>query len=300
MQKTVEVALIQTSCEDDDQEKNFRNTIKRIEEAAKNGAKIVCTHELFKSRYFCQTIDNDNFDLAEEINADNATIKTLSALASRLEIVIVASLFEKRVAGLYHNTTVVLDADGSYLGKYRKMHIPDDPFYYEKYYFTPGDLGYRTFETKYAKIGVLICWDQWFPEAARLTAMLGAEIIFYPTAIGYMPGEKEAVGTSTFDAWDMIQRSHAIANGCFVACANRVGFEKNPEGEDGTIFWGQSFVSDPYGKIIGRASETQDDTLLCTINLTEIEMFRNRLGHFFRDRRGDSYANLSKRFLDSK
>ena len=299
MQKTVDVALIQMSC-GEDQAKNFDKAVARMTEAANNGAKIVCTHELFKSRYFCQTIDNSHFDFAEEINEGNTTIKKLSDLASRLEIVIIASLFEKRAPGIYHNTAVVMDADGSYLGKYRKMHIPEDPSYYEKYYFTPGDLGYRVFKTKYANIGVLICWDQWFPEAARLTAMKGAEIIFYPTAIGYIPGEKEVVGTSTFDAWDVVQRSHAVVNGCFVACANRVGFEKNPENEDGIIFWGQSFVSDPYGKIIKRAPENQDDILLCTIDLAEIEVFRNRLGHFFRDRRGDSYADLSRRFLDDE
>jgi N-carbamoylputrescine amidase len=298
MKKTVDVALIQMSC-GEDQAKNFERAVERITEAANSGAKIVCTHELFKSRYFCQTIDNNHFDFAEEINENNATIKTLSKLASRLKIVIIASLFEKRAPGLYHNTAVVLDADGSFLGKYRKMHIPEDPFYHEKHYFTPGDLGYRVFKTKYANIGVLICWDQWFPEAARLTAMQGAEIIFYPTAIGYVPGERESAGTSTFDAWDVIQRSHAVANGCYVACANRVGFEKNPENEEGITFWGQSFVSNPHGKIMGRASENQDDTLLCTVDLAEIETFRNRLGHFFRDRRSDSYADLSRRFLDN-
>jgi N-carbamoylputrescine amidase len=224
----------------------------------------------------------------------------LSGLASSLEIVIIASLFEKRAPGIYHNTAVVFDADGGYLGKYRKMGLPEDPFYYEKHYFTPGDLGYRVFKTRYATIGVLICWDQWFPEAARLTAMKGAEIIFYPTAIGYMPGERESVGTSTFEAWNVVQRGHAVANGCFVASANRVGFEENPEGEGGIIFWGQSFASDPYGKIIKQATENQEEVLLCTIDLAEIEETRNRLSHFFRDRRIDSYTELTKLYLDNE
>lgn len=299
MPKSVDIALIQMSC-GEDTVKNFEKTVDRMTEAAKRGAKIVCTSELFKSRYFCQTIDINHFKLAEKIDGDNATIKELSGLASRLEIVIIASLFEKRAPGIYHNTSVVLDADGTYLGKYRKMHIPEDPSFYEKHYFTPGDLGYRVFKTRHANIGVLICWDQWFPEAARLTAMKGADIIFYPTAIGYMPGEKEVVGTSTLDAWEVIQRSHAIANGCFVACVNRVGFEKNPDNEEGILFWGQSFVSDPYGRIIKQTSEDQDDILLCTIDLAEIDVFRNRLGHFYRDRRGDSYTDLTKRFLDNE
>ncbi len=299
MRKEIDIALIQMSC-GEDQTKNFEKAVDCITEAANRGAKIVCTPELFKSRYFCQTVDIKKFDLAEEINEDNPTIRELSELASQLEIVIIAGLFEKRAPGLYHNTAVVLDAEGSFLGKYRKMHIPEDPYYYEKHYFTPGDLGYRVFKTRYADIGVLICWDQWFPEAARLTAMKGAEIIFYPTAIGYMPGEQEIVGTSTFDAWDVVQRGHAVANGCFVACANRVGMEKYSQSEQGNTFWGQSFVSDPYGKIISRASGEQEETLLCTIDLAEIEEIRNRLAHFFRDRRVDTYADLSKRFLDNE
>ena len=300
MQKTIEIALIQMSCEDDNLEKNFERVAQRITEAANRGADIVCTQELFKSRYFCQTIDNSHFEFAEEINEDSATIKELSELASQLKIVIIASLFEKRAPGLYHNTAVVLDADGGFLGKYRKMHIPEDPFFHEKYYFTPGDLGYHVFKTRYANIGVLICWDQWFPEAARLTALQGAEIIFYPTAIGYIKGEYEVKGTSSFDAWDIVQRGHAVANGCFVACANRVGVEEYSEGEPGTNFWGQSFVADPYGKVLGRASDQQEEVLLCTVDLAAVEKTRNSLSHFFRDRRVDSYGDLSKRFLDTE
>jgi N-carbamoylputrescine amidase len=299
MREKVDIALIQMSC-GENQTENFEKAIDNITQAANRGANIICTPELFKSRYFCQTADTKKLDLAEEINEDSPTIKELSKLASQLEIVIIASLFEKRAPGLYHNTAVVLDADGKFLGKYRKMHIPEDPYYYEKYYFTPGDLGYRVFKTRYADIGVLICWDQWFPEAARLTAMKGAEIIFYPTAIGYMPGEREIIGTSTFDAWDVVQRGHAVANGCFVACVNRVGMENYSQSEQGNAFWGQSFVSDPYGKIISRASDEQEEVLLCTIDLSEIEETRNRLAHFFRDRRVDSYADLSKRFLDDE
>lgn len=299
MQKLVDIALIQMSCGDDPAE-NYKKAINKIIESAGRGAKIICTPELFKTRYFCQTIDIDYFDLAEGFDTNNSTLGELSELASRYEIVIIASLFEKRTAGLYHNTAVIFDADGSLVGKYRKMHIPEDPYYHEKHYFTPGDLGYRAFKTRYATIGTLICWDQWFPEAARLTAMEGAEIIFYPTAIGYMPGEKETVGTSTFDAWDVVQRGHAVANGCFVACVNRVGFEKNPDNEDGVIFWGQSFVCDTYGKIISRSPEDQEDLLLVRIDLAEIKETRNRLAHFFRDRRIDSYADLTKLFQESE
>jgi len=299
MLEKIDIALIQMSCSED-QTENVKKALDRITEAAKCGAKIVCTPELFKSRYFCQTADTRNFDLAEEITNGNPTVQELSDLASELEIVIVASLFEKRAPGLYHNTAVVLDADGSFLGKYRKMHIPEDPYYYEKFYFTPGDLGYRVFKTRFADIGVLICWDQWFPEAARLTAMQGAEIIFYPTAIGYVKGEYEVMGTSTFDAWDVVQRGHAVANGCFVACANRVGMEEYSNGEPGIHFWGQSFVSDPHGKIISRASDEAEEILVSTIDLSDIEKTRNRLSHFFRDRRVDSYKDLSRRFLDNE
>lgn len=299
MRNTIDVGLIQMSCGDDIAE-NYEKAFERITEAASQGAKIVCTPELFKTPYICQTVDVDLFSLAEELDENNSTLRSLSELASRLEIVIIACLFEKRAPGIYHNTAVVVDADGCFLGRYRKMHIPEDPFYYEKFYFTPGDLGYRVFNTRYADIGVLICWDQWFPEAARLTAMKGAEIIFYSTAIGYMPGEKETIGTDTRDAWQIVQRGHAVANGCYVASVNRVGFEKNPEGKGGIVFWGQSFVANPFGKILKQASEDQEEILTCTVDLSAIEETRNRLSHFFRDRRIDSYDGLTKRYLDAE
>jgi N-carbamoylputrescine amidase len=212
--------------------------------------------------------------------------------------VIVASLFEKRAPGLYHNTAAVIDADGRLLGKYRKMHIPDDPYYLEKFYFTPGDLGYQMFRTRYADIGVLICWDQWFPEAARLTAMAGAEIIFYPTAIGYMPDEGESGDTTSHEAWQVVQRGHAVANGCFVAAVNRVGFEEHPDGQGGLDFWGQSFVADPYGRVMAKAAEAAEEVLVCRVDLSLIEEARDQLAHFFRDRRIDSYDGLTLRYLD--
>ncbi len=224
MSRSVNLGLIQMSCSEDIQE-NFDKTINLIKEAAGRGAQIICTQELFKSRYFCQTENWKNFDLAEEINDDSPTLLRLRELGAELQVVLVASLFEKRATGIYHNTTVVLDADGSYLGKYRKMHIPDDPLYYEKYYFTPGDLGYKVFKTRHADIGVLICWDQWFPEAARLLGLQGAEIIFIPTAIGFSaPGE----GLPYAHAWQTVQQGHAVANACFLAAVNRVGFRSGP------------------------------------------------------------------------
>ena len=231
-----------------------------IRRAANSGAQIVCTQELFKSPYFCQTEDPENFSLAEDISPDSPAVKPFRDLAAELEIVIIASLFELRAVGLYHNTAVVIDADGSCLGKYRKMHIPDDPLYYEKYYFTPGDLGFKTFKTRYADIGVLICWDQWYPEAARLTAMSGAEIIFIPTAIGYGTSEE----SSGYDhAWEIVQRGHAVSNACYLAAVNRVGYEPEPGGEGGIQFWGSSFVSDPYGKLLSKASKDQEEVAGC-------------------------------------
>ena len=258
----------------------------------------MCTQELFKSPYFCQTADSDLFDLAEKIDENNPTIITLSELAKNNAIVIIAGLFEKQAPGVYFNSAVVIDAAGSSLGKYRKMHILEDPYYYEKYYFTPGDLGYQVFKTKYANIGVLICWDQWFPEATRLTAMKGADIIFYPTAIGYMPDEKDAGDKATLKAWQAIQVGHAIANECYVAAVNRVGFEENPDGKDGLEFWGSSFVVDPYGKMIQEAPKDKEDILICPVDLDYIDDVRNTLAHFFRDRRIDSYGGLTKRYLD--
>jgi N-carbamoylputrescine amidase len=218
-------------------------------------------------------------------------------MAKDLKVVIIASLFEKRTEGIYHNTAVVIDADGSYLGKYRKMHIPDDPHFYEKFYFTPGDLGYKTFKTKYADIGVLICWDQWYPEAARLTALSGAKILFYPTAIGWLPSEKEEFGDSQYNAWEIIQRSHAVANGCYVVAINRVGYEESPDGNEGIEFWGQSFVSNPYGELLVKGSVDKEENIICEVDLSIIDSVRTTWP-FFRDRRIDSYQDITKRFID--
>ncbi len=278
-------------------DKNFDKTIEYIKQASKKGVKIVCTQELFKTPYFCQVEDWENFKLAEKINEDSETIKILSKIAKENDIVIIASLFEKRTEGIYHNTAVVIDADGKYLGKYRKMHIPDDPHFYEKFYFTPGDLGYKVFKTKYAKVGVLICWDQWFPEAARLTAMKGAEIIFYPTAIGWLPEEKEEFGKSQFNAWETIQKSHAVSNGCYIAVANRVGFENSPDGNYGIEFWGSSFISNQYGEIISKGSIDKEEIVIAEIDLSDIDETRI-VWPFFRDRRIDSYYDLTKRWLE--
>jgi Predicted amidohydrolase len=218
-------------------------------------------------------------------------------MAKDLKVVIIASLFEKRTEGIYHNTAVVIDADGSYLGKYRKMHIPDDPHFYEKFYFTPGDLGYKTFKTKYADIGVLICWDQWYPEAARLTALSGAKILFYPTAIGWLPSEKEEFGNSQYNAWETIQRSHAVANGCYVVAINRVGYEESPDRNEGIEFWGQSFVSNPYGELLVKGSVDKEENIICEVDLSIIDSVRTTWP-FFRDRRIDSYQDITKRFID--
>jgi N-carbamoylputrescine amidase len=286
------------SCGDDIDE-NLAKAVRYVNQAADQGAKIVCTQELFKSRYFCQAIDLDVFRLAEELEEQNPTLQCMSELARHREVVIITCLFEKRAPGLYHNTAVVIDADGSILGKYRKMHIPDDPHYLEKFYFAPGDLGFPTFRTRYAEIGVLICWDQWFPEAARLIALRGAEIIFYPTAIGYMPGEREAGGTSSHDAWQVVQRGHAVANGCYVATVNRVGYEPHPEGHGGLDFWGQSFVTDPYGTLVAEASARDEEILVCPVDLSCIDEARDQLAHFFRDRRIDGYQGLLQRYLDA-
>jgi N-carbamoylputrescine amidase len=299
MGKTVPIGLIQMSCGDDVDE-NLAKAVRYANQAADQGAKIICTQELFRSRYFCQTIDLDVFRLAEEIDEQNPTLQRMSELARHREVVIIVCLFEKRASGLYHNTAVVIDADGSVLGKYRKMHIPDDPHYLEKFYFTPGDLGFPTFRTRYADIGVLICWDQWFPEAARLTALRGAEIIFYPTAIGYMPGEREDGGTTSHDAWQVVQRGHAVANACYVAAVNRVGYEPHPEGQGGLDFWGQSFVADPYGTLVVKASEQNEEALVCPVDLSRIDEARDLLAHFFRDRRVDSYQGLMQRYLDAR
>jgi len=275
-------------------EKNFSRAVEFIRDAAKQGAQIVCLPELFRSQYFCQTEDHGNFALAEEIPGRSTS--TLGELARELGIVIIASLFEKRRAGLYHNTAVVLDADGKLLGKYRKMHIPDDPLYHEKFYFAPGDLGFQAWQTARGKIGVCVCWDQWYPEAARLTALRGAEIIFYPTAIGWHPAEKKKFGAAQHSAWETIQRSHAIANGCYVAAANRIGHETPAHGA-GIEFWGQSFLAAPSGEIIAKASVDREEVLTADVDWEDVDRHRTHWP-FLRDRRVDAYAGLEQRMLD--
>jgi N-carbamoylputrescine amidase len=289
----VTLGLIQTHCSPDPED-NFARTEKLIAEAAQRGAQIICTQELFRSQYFCQSEDHDNFSLAEKIPGPST--KALTALARRKKVVIIASLFEKRAAGVYHNTAAIIDADGSLLGIYRKMHIPDDPLYYEKFYFTPGDLGFRAWTTRYGRIGVCVCWDQWYPEAARLTAMQGAEILFYPTAIGWHPAEKAEHGEQQHGAWEIIQRGHAVANGCFVAVANRVGVEA-PAGGAGIEFWGQSFVAGPSGEMLAKASIEREEILLSTVDLKKVDVTRTHWP-FLRDRRIDAYSDLTRRLID--
>jgi N-carbamoylputrescine amidase len=271
---------------------NLATAIDRIRDAASRGAQVVCLQELFLGPYFCQTEEHRFFERAEAV--PGPTTARLSELAKELEIVIVASLFERRAEGLYHNTAAVIDADGRYLGKYRKMHIPDDPQFLEKFYFTPGDLGFRTWQTRFGRIGVLICWDQWYPEAARLTALSGAEILFYPTAIGWLPPEKAEYGERQQAAWETIQRSHAVANGVFVAAVNRVGFEASPPG--GIEFWGASFVADPNGRVIAKAGPNEE-TLVVPCHLGLVDEVRTHWP-FLRDRRIDAYGGLTKRYLD--
>jgi N-carbamoylputrescine amidase len=297
----VNVGLTQTSCSADVRENRAKQT-RLIERAAKQGAQIICTQELFASQYFCQVEDHRFFKLAETIPGPSTDAFT--KLAKKYKTVIIASLFERRTSGLYHNTAVVIDAEGSILGLYRKMHIPDDPLYYEKFYFTPGDTGFRAWQTKYAKIGVLICWDQWYPEGARLTALQGAEILFYPTAIGWHPTEKAEYGHAQHDSWELIQRSHAVANGCYVCAPNRIGLEKimDPHGkpvhEDGIEFWGQSFVAAPNGQVVARASVDKEEILIVPADLEKVEFSRTHWP-FLRDRRIDAYENLTKRFVDT-
>jgi N-carbamoylputrescine amidase len=267
-----------------------------VERAAKQGAQIICTQELFRSQYFCQSEDHKHFELAETIPGPSTD--AFQKLAKKHKVVIVASLFERRTAGLYHNTAVVIDADGSLMGSYRKMHIPDDPLFYEKFYFTPGDLGFKTWNTRYGKIGVLICWDQWYPEAARLTAMSGAQILFYPTAIGWHPSEKAKYGTKQHGAWETIQRSHAVANGCYVASINRIGHEIiEGVGGDGLEFWGQSFVAGTSGEIIAKASSNKEEILIVPVDLENVDTTRTHWP-FLRDRRIDAYGDLTKRLID--
>ena len=288
------LGLIQAKA-DSDPATNLQATLAKVEQAAANGANIVCTQELFATEYFCQSEHHDNFRLAETIPGD--TTEAFQSLAKRCGIVIIVSLFEKRSAGVYHNSAAVIDADGSLLGIYRKMHIPDDPLYNEKFYFTPGDLGFRAWDTRFGKIGVLICWDQWYPEAARLTAMQGAELLFYPTAIGWHPSEKEKYGEQQRDAWQTIQRSHAVANGCFVASVNRVGHE-TPIGGDGIEFWGGSFVAGTSGEILSQAG-LDESVLLLEVDLGTADVTRTHWP-FLRDRRIDAYSGITKRLLDEQ
>ena len=290
--RIVRVGIIQAACSPDPAA-NLENTLAAAERAARNGAQIICTQELFRSQYFCQSEDYRHFQLAEAI--PGPTTQAFQQLAKANQVVIITSLFEKRAAGLYHNTAAVIDADGSLLGIYRKMHIPDDPLYYEKFYFTPGDLGFRAWQSRYGKIGVLICWDQWYPEAARLTALQGAEILFYPTAIGWHPREKAELGERQHSAWETIQRAHAIANGCYVAVPNRVGHEKLAG--DGIEFWGQSFVAGTSGEILAKASVTESETLVVPLDLSKVDDTRTHWP-FLRDRRIDAYAGLTERLLD--
>jgi N-carbamoylputrescine amidase len=292
---TVRVGLVQTACTADPK-KNLTLTLQRVEQAAKRGAKIICTQELFRSQYFCQSEDHEHFKLAESIPGPSTD--AFCKIAKKHKAVIIASIFERRAAGLYHNTAAIIDADGSLMGLYRKMHIPDDPLYYEKFYFTPGDLGFKAWQTRYAKIGVLICWDQWYPEGARLTAMQGAEILFYPTAIGWHPGEKAKYGTRQHGAWETIQRAHAVANGCYVCVPNRIGLEKiKGVGGDGIEFWGQSFIAGTSGEILTKASADKEEILIHDLDLANVDTTRTHWP-FLRDRRIDAYGNLTKRFVD--
>lgn len=272
-----------------DKNANIQKSIEQIRVAASKGAQIICLQELFTSLYFCDVEDHDNFLLAESIPGPSTD--ALAPIAAELGVVIIASLFEKRAQGLYHNTTAVIDADGSYLGKYRKMHIPDDPGYYEKFYFTPGDLGYKIFKTKFANIGVLICWDQWYPEAARITALMGAEILFFPTAIGWAHRQDDPTNTEQYNAWQTIQRSHAVANGVPVVSVNRVGDEGDMK------FWGGSFIANAFGSLLYKASHDQEETEVTEIDLKQVDYYRTHWP-FLRDRRVDSYAPVTKRFID--
>lgn len=290
------IGLIQMTCTADPRE-NVAKCLAKIESAAQQGAQIIATQELFTSLYFCQTENHDHFKLAEAI--PGPTTELLCEVAANHQVVIVGSLFERRAPGLYHNTAVVIDADGTLLGKYRKMHIPDDPLFYEKFYFTPGDLGFKAFATRYGKIGVLICWDQWYPEAARLTALSGAQLLFYPTAIGWQPDEYEEYGARQHASWETIQRSHAIANGVYVAAINRVGHEPTPPEHPGKgiQFWGQSFLADPSGQIVTKGDVHQEEILLAEVDFDKLDVQRTHWP-FLRDRRIDAYGEITKRMID--
>ena len=286
----IKIGIVQNSCTAS-KEENISKAIDGIRKASSGGAQIVCLQELFASLYFCDVENYDNFKLAEAV--PGPTTEKFSSLAKELNIVIVASLFEKRTQGIYHNTTAVIDADGNFLGKYRKMHIPDDPSYYEKFYFTPGDLGYKVFKTKYATIGVLICWDQWYPEAARITSLMGAELLFYPTAIGWATDQTKETNTEQYDAWQTIQRSHAVANGVHVVSVNRVG----PEQNGAMKFWGGSFIANPFGSILYQAPHDKEDISVHEIDLSKTDQYRTHWP-FMRDRRIDSYQPIMERYID--
>ena len=293
------VGLVQMSATPDP-DRNLQRAIDRVHQAAAQGAQIICLPELFQTQYFCQREDAALFDLAEPI--PGPTTARLSELANQLKVVLIASLFEKRAPGVYHNTAVMIDSDGSLRGIYRKMHIPDDPLYYEKFYFTPGDLGFKAFDTQVGRVGTLVCWDQWYPEGARLTALQGAQVLFYPTAIGWHPEEKEQFGQAQYDAWQTIQRAHAIANGVYVAAVNRVGFEEgdvrgNKASGKGLEFWGGSFLADPFGRLIALASHDKEEILIGDVDLRALEDIR-RNWPFLRDRRIDAYAPITSRLID--
>lgn len=288
------IALVQMACGADSHE-NLGSAVAKVEEASRRGAEVVCLPELFRSRYFCQKEDAALFDLAEPVPGPST--EALGKVAGQLNVVIVVPVFERRTAGIYHNSVVVVDSDGSIAGLYRKMHVPDDPAYYEKFYFTPGDRGFQAIQTSAGKIGTLICWDQWYPEAARLTTLQGAGMLFYPTAIGWHPSEKAQEGESQRSAWQTIQRGHAIANGVFVAAVNRVGHEKSDAGGDGIEFWGSSFVCDPFGTVLAEASIDKEEILFAEVNMGRVEEVR-RHWPFLRDRRVDAYGGITKRFFD--
>ncbi|MEO5909364.1 MAG: carbon-nitrogen hydrolase [Pelobium sp.] len=290
MSKNVKLGLVQMTCTSN-KEENLQKAMEKVREAAAKGAQIICLQELFTSLYFCDVEDYDNFNLAETIPGPSTD--ALQKLAAELGVVIIASLFEKRTQGIYHNTTAILDADGSYLGKYRKMHIPDDPGFYEKFYFTPGDLGYKVFKTKFATIGVLICWDQWYPEAARLTSLMGAEILFYPTAIGWATTQDQETNEEQHNAWQTIQSSHAIANGVHVVGVNRVGEEA------GVKFWGGSFIANPFGRLLYKGSVDEEEVHVQEVDLAKSDSYRVHWP-FLRDRRIDSYGQITKRFIDEE
>jgi N-carbamoylputrescine amidase len=309
IREPVPIGLVQMRCTPDPQE-NFQRAVSLVRDGAAKGAKIVCLPELFLTPYFCQTEDHAHFALAEAV--PGPTTERLGRLAAELAVVVIASLFEKRAEGIYHNTAAVLDADGAYLGKYRKMHIPDDPQFYEKFYFTPGDLGFKVFATKYAKIGVLICWDQWYPEAARLTAMRGADVLFYPTAIGWLPAEKAEYGETQHESWELMQRSHAVANGCYVAAANRIGLEPStwptlPASDrklaasatdaGGIEFWGRSFIAGPNGAVLQRAATDEEGVIVQPLDFSKLDFSRTHWP-FFRDRRIDAYGEITRRYID--